>query len=143
MEWVLTRGSAAMILIVDNNREAREALARLLNRVGYRAETAAAGQEALDYLRAVCPRLVILDVTDPMGIGLQVLEQIRHEDALVGTPVVVRTAGHDTPDAVEARRLGVSAFLPEGDADFIGLLSRVAQVCEPTPLPAPAAALRA
>lgn len=120
-----------MILIVDNNREAREALRRLLTRVGYRAETVAAGQEALDYLRAVCPRLVILDVSDPMGVGLDVLRAIRQEETLVGMPVVVRTTGHDSKAEQEARRLGVSAYLPEGDADFIGLLSRVAQVCEP------------
>lgn len=120
-----------MILIVDNNREGREALRRLLTRVGYRAESVAAGQEAIDYLRAVRPRLVILDVSDPMGFGLEVLKQIRHDDAMVGIPVVVRTPGHESTAEQEARRLGVSAFLPEGDADFIGLLSRVAQVCEP------------
>ena len=98
-----------MILIVDNNREAREALRRLLTRVGYRAETVAAGQEALDYLRAVCPRLVILDVSDPMGVGLDVLRAIRQEETLVGMPVVVRTTGHDSKAEQEARRLGVSA----------------------------------
>lgn len=129
--WRGEIGETAVILIVDNNREGREALRRLLTRVGYRAESVAAGQEAIDYLRAVRPRLVILDVSDPMGFGLEVLKQIRHDDAMVGIPVVVRTPGHESTAEQEARRLGVSAFLPEGDADFIGLLSRVAQVCEP------------
>jgi CheY-like chemotaxis protein len=121
-----------VILIVDNNREGREALKRLLTRVGYRAESVAAGEEALDYLRAVRPRLVILDVADPLGVGLEVLRAIRRDPDMVGIPVVVRTgAEQDLKMEMEARRLGVSGYMPEGNGDFIGLLSRVAQVCEP------------
>src|SRR4051812_34409279 len=98
-----------VILIVDNNREGREALRRLLTRVGYRAESVTAGEEALDYLRAVRPHLVILDVTDPMGVGLNVLREMREDETMLSIPVVVRTNGDDSKAELEARRLGASA----------------------------------
>jgi two-component system chemotaxis response regulator CheY len=119
-----------VILIVDDNREGRDALKRLLVRVGYRAESVGVGTEALDYLRAVRPKLVILDVTDALGTGMGVLREIRKDPEMLGVPVVVRTAGEESKAEMEARKLGVSGCLAEGEGDFIGLLSRIAQVCE-------------
>ena len=49
-----------MILIVDQNREGRDGVCRLLSRVGYRVECVGTGAEAMAYLRMVRPSAVLM-----------------------------------------------------------------------------------
>ena len=58
-------GGPATILVVDDNAENRDMLARRLTRDGHRVRTASGGQEALAALAAAPADLVLLDVMMP------------------------------------------------------------------------------
>jgi two-component system NtrC family sensor kinase len=71
------------ILLVDDNHEVREGLARVLRSSGYTVATAENGLEALTALEADQYRAVICDIMMPVmdGIRLYQLIQARHPDA--------------------------------------------------------------
>jgi DNA-binding NarL/FixJ family response regulator len=66
-------------LIVDADRGARAALAKLLVRAGFETVEATSGEEALAKARAERPWLVVLDVSLPDVSGYEVCRELRDE----------------------------------------------------------------
>lgn len=95
------------ILIADDLREMREALAALLD--SYEVLTAADGEEAMRLAAAGKPALLLLDVNMPGLSGLQVLEL---SAGLSPRPMVVMiTAETDLETGIKAVSLGSYAYL--------------------------------
>ena len=92
------------ILIVDDEPQVAEVLARSLAREGHSAKIAHSGEEALKLLVNSEPDAMFLDVSMPGMNGLDVLGQVKRMRPSL--PVVVIT-GHATADEVEeVKRLG-------------------------------------
>jgi DNA-binding NtrC family response regulator len=97
------------ILVVDDEVNARTALAELLRDEGYTVETAADGFKALPKLEDFAPDLVVTDLRMPGMDGLQLLKKAHERDA--ECPVIVVTAYGAVDTAVAAMR--------EGAADYV------------------------
>jgi CheY-like chemotaxis protein len=92
------------ILIVDDEPQVAEVLAKSLEREGHSAQIATSGEEALRMLGKHEPDALFLDVSMPGMNGLEVLSQVKRMRPSL--PVVVIT-GHATADEVaEVKRLG-------------------------------------
>ena len=92
------------ILIVDDEPQVADVLARSLAREGHTAEVAHSGEEALRRLGAAELDALFLDVSMPGMNGLDVLAEVKKRRPSL--PVVVIT-GHATPEEMgEVRRLG-------------------------------------
>jgi CheY-like chemotaxis protein len=81
---------------------------------------AADGAEAMDYLYqrgkfqgrpAGNPAVVLLDLKMPKVNGLEVLKQMRQDEHMKMTPVVVLTSSREERDWVESYKLGVNAYV--------------------------------
>ena len=83
-------GQPLRILLVEDNRELSQWLARTLVRDRYAVECAYDGQDADDRLRSQAYDLVILDLALPKMEGEDVLRRLRRRDP--ETPVLVLTA---------------------------------------------------
>lgn len=103
-------GNGESILIVDDAPEQRELTRRMMQRLGYRAETAASGEIAVAMAAEGAYDLLILDMIMPDGIdGLetyrQVLEKVPHQRAVIAS-------GYSKSDRVEAaQRLGAGNYI--------------------------------
>jgi len=86
------------ILIVDDEPQVAEVLAKSLGREGHQATIATSGAQALSLVGAHDPDALFLDVSMPGMNGLDVLAEVRRRRPSL--PVVVIT-GHATPDEVE------------------------------------------
>ena len=104
----------ARILVVDDNHDTCELLARILRRAGHEASCETSPRDALAHLGSNTPDLVILDVMMPEMTGLEVLKALRKEPRTARVAVVVFTALSDDRTREEARRLGASGYVVKG-----------------------------
>ncbi len=79
-----------VILIVDDEPDARDALSDILRNAGHAVATAANGAEALAYLQdSPPPFLILLDLTMPVMDGWEFLDARTQDPVLRSIPVVV------------------------------------------------------
>lgn len=89
------RGAA--VLIVDDDRDARDGLAAIIERAGYSVATASDGREALAVMRAAPPELIFLDICMPGVDGAQFRQAQRRNRAWLQVPTVVMTGSSEEP----------------------------------------------
>jgi CheY-like chemotaxis protein/anti-sigma regulatory factor (Ser/Thr protein kinase) len=85
------------VLVVDDDRALRHAIATLLDEAGYKTEQAGDGPEALDKLHQQPVDLMLLDIGLPGMSGLDVLALARRGAT---PPRVVMMTADDTPDTL-------------------------------------------
>jgi len=114
------------VLIVDDNRDARGFLERLLTfeedyEVVAEAEN---GQEALDAVRKHLPHIVVMDLNMPIMDGITACGKIKKE--WPATQVILISVQDDAGPIREAIENGASAFLikPVDPEDLLDLLRR-------------------
>ena len=101
----------ARILVADDEPNILISLEYLLRREGHEVLLARDGQEALDQLRAHRPQLLLLDVMMPRKSGFEVCSELRADEALRGTRVLMLTAkGRDT-DVAKGLGVGADAYM--------------------------------
>jgi len=102
-------GSVLKILVVDDNRSAADALARVLSKQGDKVSAVYDGESAIARIESDPPDLVLTDLKMEPIDGLQVLEAARHQRPPI--EVIVFTAYGAVDVAVRAMRHGARDFL--------------------------------
>ncbi len=100
-----------LILVVDDNEDNRDMLARRLRRQNYEVLTAAGGRAALATLTATPVDLVLLDVMMPDLDGYAVLERLKADPALRDIPVLMISALDELDSVVRCIQLGAEDYL--------------------------------
>lgn len=102
------------LLIVDDSK----AIRKILQRVFHTAEVplrnvyeAGDGLEAIAILNANSISLVVSDINMPNMDGLQLLTQIRANDAWKSVPVIMITTEGSQAKVVEAAKLGANGYV--------------------------------
>jgi DNA-binding NtrC family response regulator len=109
------------VLVVDDEANARNALAELLRDEGYSTEVAADGQHALRVMDAFEPDVVLTDLKMPVMDGLKLLELGKQRFPHVA--FVVMTAFGSIETAVEAIKRGAENYLTKPlDLDAVSAL---------------------
>ena len=106
----------AKILIVDDNEDSRESLARCFRNVGHDVSCVPNGREALSHVLAQLPDVILLDLLMPDMDGPSFLEVVRSYLRIQSLPVVVITGLTDSPMIERARALRVNSILVKGKA---------------------------
>ena len=97
------------LLIVEDEVELAESLARGLGAEGYEVTIAATGQAALAAAKATRFDFVLLDLMLPDMSGIDVSEELRLQG--VASPVIMVTALDDQDRIDEAARLGACDYI--------------------------------
>jgi len=101
----------AVILVVDDNEDNRDMLARRLRRQGYDVRTVAGGRAALTALAEAPADLILLDVMMPDLDGYAVLERLKADPALRDIPVLMISALDELDSVVRCIQLGAEDYL--------------------------------
>jgi two-component system, OmpR family, KDP operon response regulator KdpE len=104
----VTQPGGARVLVVDDEPAILRAVQTNLSGHGFRVDTAASGQEALDAAARFRPDLVLLDLGLPDMDGLDVIRSLRGRGP---TPIVVLSARGAERDKVAALDLGADDYL--------------------------------
>src|SRR5947208_6767601 len=90
-------GNKMEILIVDDEPEVAEVLAKSLNRQGHHTTVVHSGEEALRLLQASSPDALFLDVSMPGMNGLDVMAEVKRMKPSLAVVVIT---GHATADEI-------------------------------------------
>jgi DNA-binding response OmpR family regulator len=102
---------ASRILIVEDDPDIAELVARYLDKAGFATERAASGREALQMIAAQPPDLVLLDLMLPHVDGLEVCRQIRSSEATSAIPIIMVTARAEESERIVGLELGADDYL--------------------------------
>jgi DNA-binding response OmpR family regulator len=105
------RTGGARILVVDDEPHIRRVLEAMLAKEGFDVVLAEDGEAGLARLAAADVDLVILDLLMPGASGLEVLAQIRADEVLHATPVIILTAKGQDTDREAAFAGGANDFM--------------------------------
>jgi DNA-binding NtrC family response regulator len=116
---------AGRVLVVDDEVNARTALAELLRDKGFDVEMAADAFKAIGKFEAFAPQVVVTDLKMPGMDGIELIKKLRAE---ADPPaVVVMTAFGAVETAVDAMRAGAADYLskPINLSELLVVLDRV------------------
>jgi two-component system, OmpR family, response regulator len=97
------------ILVVEDDRETRELVGRVLRKDGYRVSTAQHGREMRRRLKEAPVDLVVLDLMLPKEDGLTLCRELRAGGGTV--PVIMLTAKTNEADRVRGLETGADDYL--------------------------------
>jgi DNA-binding response OmpR family regulator len=104
-------GAGLSVLVVDDNKDAADALVALLASEGHRARAAYSGKAAIDEADSVRPDVVLLDIGMPETSGFDVARALR-DYRRAPKPVIVAVTGASEPsDKLAARMAGFDHYL--------------------------------
>ncbi len=91
-----------IVLVVDDDPDARELLSQHIIETGCRVQFASSGIDGLRLARELSPAMIFLDLRLPRISGFDVLRILRSDESLHDTPVViVSAAGNESRDALK------------------------------------------
>jgi two-component system OmpR family response regulator len=112
------------ILIVDDHREIRELVARVLSKEGFRVSAAADGRAMHKALADGRIDLILLDLMLPGEDGLTLCRSLRAQSDI---PIIMLTAKGDEVDRVIGLEMGADDYLPKpfGSRELIARIKAV------------------
>ncbi len=115
------------VLIVDDQEDIRFALAKIVEKEGYSAITAANGLDALDLLHSSVIDLVFLDIGLPDGSGIDLIRKIKQAGDDID--IVMLTGINEARTAVESLRAGAVDYIvkPFDIIEFKATVNRILQ----------------
>ena len=99
------------ILVVDDEPNILISLEYLMKREGYAVSVARDGEEAIAAILRDRPALVLLDVMMPRKSGFEVCQEVRANDAVKDTLILMLTAKGRETDVAKGLGVGADAYM--------------------------------
>ena len=115
------------ILIVEDEPDGQELVARMLSQVNVPVDVAGTAEEALEFLETNSYGAVVIDLALPGMDGFELLGRIRRDADLTGLTCVAMTAFHTPELKRQAIQDGFDAYFakPLDRARFLGALDEI------------------
>jgi len=102
---------AKQILLVDDQADAIDALAMLLELDGHRVRTVYSGADALAVVETFIPDLAFIDISMPDMSGMHLVQLLRSNPALANTRLIALTGYAGDADKKKAADAGFDAHV--------------------------------
>ena len=99
------------ILVVEDDHDIAQLVARYLAKAGFAAEIIASGREAVAAIAARPPDLLILDRMLPHVDGLDICRSVRANAKTAAMPIIMLTARAEESDRIVGLELGADAYV--------------------------------
>ena len=103
----------ARILVVEDNRDNRELVVKVLARKGYEVTEAETAEEALALAAADPPDLILMDLNLAGMSGFEATRRLKADPRLSRVPVVAVTAYAMVGDRERALEAGCDGYIPK------------------------------
>jgi CheY-like chemotaxis protein/anti-sigma regulatory factor (Ser/Thr protein kinase) len=122
------QGTAASVLIVEDQEDTRELLRRVVENEGWEASVAGNGREGLDRVKEARPSLIITDLMMPGMDGFEFIDELRSVEAWRAIPVIVLTAKDLTEEDRNRLSKHVERILDKGSNSGEDLVARLREL---------------
>lgn len=118
---------AVRILVVEDSPTQAEQLKFLLEQYGYSVSTAGNGREGLAIAREIKPTVVISDILMPEMDGYELAIELKRDEALKKTPIILITSLMDRKELVAKAAVVADGFFtkPYDDSYLIGKIETI------------------
>jgi DNA-binding response OmpR family regulator len=101
----------ARVLVVEDDRDIAELVARYLGKAGFTTDVVSSGAEALQAIVDRPPELLILDLMLPQLDGLEICRAVRAHEKTATTPIIILTARTEESDRIVGLELGADDYM--------------------------------
>ena len=119
----------AAILIVDDDRNMRDAMRKVLEKVGYRVREASTGGQVSHLDQRNVPDLILMDAMMPGVDGFTAIKNLRQLPHVEHTPILMVTALDDSQSIERAFAVGATDYIPK-PLHFGVLRKRIARLLD-------------
>ena len=102
---------ATRVLIVEDDRDIADLVARYLSQAGFATEVIASGRDALAAIAARPPDLLVLDLMLPQVDGLEICRAVRTNAKTNAIPIIMLTARAEESDRIVGLELGADDYI--------------------------------
>ena len=120
--------SAKRILIAEDDRFLRRAFEISVRQMGYSVTATADGEEALEVIGKQVPDLILLDLLMPKVNGMEVLRNLKSNEATQSIPVLILTNSSMANDIDEVKKLGASGYFIKSNLSLEDLGTQIRQL---------------
>jgi two-component system, OmpR family, alkaline phosphatase synthesis response regulator PhoP len=99
------------VLVVEDDADIQQLVARYLRKAGFEVEVAASGNEALNLIGERPPDLLVLDLMLPGVDGIEICRRVRAEQQTAELPIVMLTARAEEADRIAGLELGADDYV--------------------------------
>jgi CheY-like chemotaxis protein len=103
--------TAPLVLVVDDNTDARVLYSEFLGQSGFRVITAAGGEDAVQLAKTEWPAAIVMDLAIPRMDGWEAIKQLRADPITADIPIVAVSAHAFGHERQRARELGADMCL--------------------------------
>jgi DNA-binding response OmpR family regulator len=103
--------SKKRIVIVEDERDMADLVARRLGRAGYAVDVAYDGRAGLEKIRSRPTDLALVDIMLPQLSGTDLLQEVRRDPLMAHVPVILMTAKGEETDIVLGFQLGADDYV--------------------------------
>ncbi len=125
------------VLIVEDDRDIAELIARYLSKAGYQVDVVSNGRDAQARISANPPDVLVLDLMLPEVDGLEICRGVRADRRTASIPIIMLTARADESERIVGLELGADDYVakPFSPGELVArvraLLRRVARQADP------------
>lgn len=113
------------VLVVDDEKDLREAIATALSYEGIEVKTAADGIEAFTVAEDMKPDMILLDIVMPKRDGIETLKAVRKESWGKDIPIIIMTVLDDMERLAEALEAGATEYVLKTDVALGTIVQKV------------------
>ena len=109
------------IMYVEDNKENRLLVRRVLEAEGYAVIEAESAAQALEFLAQGVPNLILMDINMPEIDGYTLTTRLRHNPKMHGVPIIAMTANVMRGDRERTMEAGCDGYIQKPiDVDLLG-----------------------
>ena len=128
-------GTKSHILLVEDSRFMRTAVAAMLSANGFRVTTAADGEQAVKVTEQQIPDLIVMDWFIPKLRGLELIQKFKSSSRTAHVPIVILSGAGKADDLQQALSKGAVGFIDKTSLSLEGMLGQITSFLRPATSP--------
>jgi two-component system phosphate regulon response regulator PhoB len=128
-------GTKSHILLVEDSRFMRTAVAAMLSANGFRVTTAEDGEQAVKVTEQQIPDLIVMDWFIPKLRGLELIQKFMSSSRTAHVPIVILSGAGKADDLQQALSKGAVGFIDKTSLSLEGMLGQITSFLRPAKSP--------